>query len=45
MYLVEKGADINAADPFHKRTPLFAAVERRNPGLHARHAPPVPDAP
>ena len=28
---VDKGADVNAADPFYKRTPLFAAVERRNP--------------
>jgi ankyrin len=31
MYLLEKGADPNAADDFYKRTPLFAAVEMRNP--------------
>jgi ankyrin repeat protein len=30
LYLLEKGADVNAADDFYKRTPLYAAVERRD---------------
>ncbi len=44
MMLVEKGADVNAADAFHKRTPLYAAVERRNPDYARDTADPLPDA-
>ena len=44
MLLVEKGADVNAADAFHKRTPLYAAVERRNPDYTRDTADPMPDA-
>lgn len=44
MLLVEKGADVNAADAFHKRTPLYAAVERRNPDYARDTADPLPDA-
>ena len=44
MFLVDKGADINAADDFYKRTPLFAAVERRNPDYVRDSAPPLDDA-
>jgi ankyrin repeat protein len=44
LFLVERGADINAADRFYKRTPLFAAVERRNPDFTRDSAPPVADA-
>jgi len=44
LFLVEKGADVNAADDFYKRTPLFAAVERRNPDYTRDTAPPVADA-
>jgi ankyrin repeat protein len=43
MFLLEKGADPNAADNFYKRTPLFAAVEMRNPDFTRDTAPPVPD--
>jgi ankyrin repeat protein len=44
LFLIEKGANINAADDFYKRTPLFAAVERRNPDYTRDSAPPVADA-
>jgi ankyrin len=44
MHLVEQGADVNAADRFYKRTPLFAAVERRNPDYTRDSAPPAADA-
>ena len=44
LFLVEKGSDVNAADDFYKRTPLFAAVERRNPDYTRDSAPPVADA-
>jgi ankyrin repeat protein len=44
MYLLEKGANPNAADNFYKRTPLFAAIEARNPDYARDTAPPVPDA-
>jgi ankyrin len=44
VFLVEKGANIDAADPFYGRTPLFAAVERRNPDYTRDSAPPVADA-
>src|SRR5687767_12709756 len=44
LFLVEKGADINAADDFYLRTPLFAAVERRNADYTRDSAPPVADA-
>jgi ankyrin repeat protein len=43
LYLLEKGADPNAADDFHKRTPLFAAVEMRNPDFTRDTAPPLRD--
>ena len=43
MSLLDKGADPNAADNFYKRTPLFAAVEMRNPDFTRETAPPVPD--
>jgi ankyrin len=44
LNLVERGADINRADRFHERGPLFAAVERRNPDFTRDTAPPVEDA-
>ena len=31
MFLLEHGADANRADNFYKRTPLFAAIELKNP--------------
>src|SRR5262249_10824219 len=43
MFLLDKGADPNASDDFYKRTPLFAAVEMRNPDFTRDTAPPVPD--
>src|SRR6185369_17550305 len=43
MYLLDKGANPNAADNFYKRTPLFAAVEMRNPDFTRDTAPPLPD--
>jgi ankyrin repeat protein len=43
MYLLEKGADPNASDDFYKRTPLFAAVEMRNPDFTRDTAPPLAD--
>src|SRR5215470_9177000 len=43
MFLLDRGADPNAADRFYKRTPLFAAVEMRNPDFTRDTAPPVPD--
>ena len=43
MFLLDKGADPNAADNFYKRTPLFAAVEMRNPDYTRDTAPPVAD--
>jgi uncharacterized protein len=43
MYLLEHGADVNAADDFYKRTPLYAAVEMRNPDYVRDTAPPLPD--
>jgi uncharacterized protein len=30
LYFLDKGADVNASDDFYKRTPLYAAVERRD---------------
>jgi ankyrin repeat protein len=44
LYLLEKGADPNAADDFYKRTPLFAAVEMRNPDFTRDTAPPLTDS-
>jgi uncharacterized protein len=44
MFLLEKGADPNAADNFFKRTPLYAAVEMRNPDFTRESPPPVPDS-
>jgi uncharacterized protein len=38
--LVERGADVDRADRFHLRTPLFAAVEMRNPDYTRDTAPP-----
>jgi uncharacterized protein len=43
LYLLEKGADANAADDFYKRTPLFAAVEMRDPDFTRDTASPVQD--
>jgi ankyrin repeat protein len=43
MFLLDKGADPNASDNFYKRTPLFAAVEMRNPDFTRDTAPPLPD--
>jgi ankyrin repeat protein len=43
MFLLDKGADPNAADDFYKRTPLFAAVEMRNPDFTRDTPPPPPD--
>jgi ankyrin len=42
-YLLEKGADPNASDDFYKRTPLFAAVEMRDPDFTRDTAPPAAD--
>jgi len=42
-YLLEKGGDVNASDDFYKRTPLFAAVEMRNPDFTRDTPAPVPD--
>jgi ankyrin len=44
MFLVERGADIQMGDRFYKRTPLYAAVEMRNPDYARDTAPPLPDA-
>jgi ankyrin repeat protein len=44
MFLLEKGADPNAADRFWKRTPLYAAVEMRNMDFTRESPPPVADA-
>jgi ankyrin repeat protein len=43
-FLLESGADVNAGDPFYKRTPLYAAVEMRNADYTRDTPPPVPDA-
>lgn len=43
LYLIDRGANVNTADPFHQLTPLFAAVERRNPDFTRDTAPPVED--
>ena len=43
LYLLDKGADANAADDFYKRTPLFAALEMRDPDFTRDTASPVPD--
>jgi uncharacterized protein len=42
-YLLEKGADMNASDDFYKRTPLFAAVEMRNPDFTRDTPSPLSD--
>src|SRR5437867_2405803 len=44
MFLLEKGADPNAADRFYKRTPLYAAVEMRNPDFTRESPPAAPDS-
>jgi ankyrin repeat protein len=44
MFLLEKGADPNVSDDFYHRTPLYAAVEMRNPDFTRESAPPVPDS-
>jgi ankyrin repeat protein len=44
MFLLDTGADLNAADAFYKRTPLYAAVERRNPDYTRDTPAPVADA-
>lgn len=43
LFLLDKGADPNAADSFYKRSPLFAAVERRNPDYTRDTPAPVAD--
>jgi uncharacterized protein len=43
LFLLDKGADPNAADDFYKRTPLYAAVEMRNPDYTRDTATPVAD--
>jgi len=43
LFLVDRGADVNQADKFWKRTPLFAAVEARNPDFTRESPPAVPD--
>jgi ankyrin repeat protein len=43
MFLLERGGDPNQADRFWKRTPLFAAVEMRNPDFTRESAPALPD--
>ena len=43
LYLVERGANVNAADRFYKRGPLFAAIERRNPDFTRDTPPPLAD--
>jgi uncharacterized protein len=43
MFLLERGADPNAADHFYKRSPLYAAVEMRNPDYVRDTAPPAAD--
>jgi ankyrin repeat protein len=43
MFLLEKGANPNAADRFWKRTPLYAAVEMRNMDFTRESPPPVAD--
>jgi ankyrin repeat protein len=42
-FLLSAGADPNAADSFYKRTPLYAAVEMRNPDYTRDTPQPVPD--
>jgi ankyrin repeat protein len=44
LFLLEKGADPDAADNFYRRTPLYAAVEMRNPDYTRDTATPVADA-
>jgi uncharacterized protein len=44
LFLVNRGADVNKADRFWKRTPLFAAVEMRNPDFTRESPPAMPDA-
>jgi uncharacterized protein len=43
LFLVDRGADVNQADRFWKRTPLFAAIEMRNPDFTRESAPALPD--
>jgi ankyrin repeat protein len=43
LYLLDKGADPNAPDDFYKRTPLFAAVEMRNPDFTRDTPTPIAD--
>jgi ankyrin repeat protein len=42
-FLLNSGADPNAADAFYKRTPLFAAVEMRDPDYTRDTPAPTPD--
>jgi uncharacterized protein len=44
LFLLDKGAAVNAADDFFKRSPLYAAVEMRNPAYTRDTPPPLPDA-
>lgn len=43
MFLLDQGADPNAADAFYKRTPLYAAVEMRNPDYTRDTPAPIAD--
>jgi ankyrin repeat protein len=44
MFLLDRGANPNAADRFWKRTPLYAAVEMRNMDFTRESPPPAADA-
>jgi ankyrin repeat protein len=43
-YLLQAGADPNIADDYHKRPPLFAAIEMRNLNFPPETPPPPPGA-
>ena len=43
-YLLQAGADPNIADEYHKRPPLFAAIEMRNLNFPPETPPPPPEA-
>ena len=43
-FLLEAGADPNIVDEYHKRPPLFAAIEMRNLNFPPETPPPHPDS-
>jgi ankyrin len=43
-YLLQAGSDPNIADEYHKRSPLFAAIEMRNLNFPPETPPPHPDS-